>query len=99
MKETANFNLADTALDSLEKIHIDAKGIVEGKLENIGIDFSHLDNAKINFTYWDTMNPMTGKVRRRKEVTINFTGYEMNYKLQDDNKQNILKCLWEASKK
>lgn len=99
MNETANFNLADTALDSLENIHIDAKGIVKDKLVNIGIDFSHLDNAKIETTYWDTTNPMTGNVKRRKEVTISFTDYEMDYKLQDDNKPNILKCLWEASKK
>lgn len=94
-------NLSDIILDNLENIHIDAKGTVLGepKSINIGIDISNLNNAKIEITCWDEWNSITGKIEHKKKATISFTDYEMSYKLQDESKTNILKCLWEASKK
>lgn len=94
-------NLSDIILDKLENIHIDAKGTIEDKSEsiNIGIDISDLNNAKIEIECWDKKNPITGKIKHKKKATISFTDYEMDYKFQDKNKTNILKCLWEASKK
>lgn len=94
-------NLSDIILDKLENIHIDAKGTVLGepKSINIGIDISDLNNAEMEIKCWDERNPITGKMERKKKATISFTDYEMNYKLQDENKINILECLWEASKK
>lgn len=64
-------NLSDITLNELENIHIDAKGTIEGKLENIGIDFSHLSNATITFTSWDTKDSVTGKVKHRKKRSNN----------------------------
>lgn len=94
-------NLSDIILDKLENIHIDAKGTIEDKLEsvNIGIDFSNLNDAKIEITCWDEWNSITGKIEHKKKATISFTDYEMSYKLQDESKTNILECLWTASKK
>ena len=94
-------NLSDIILDNLENIHIDAKGTILGELVsiNIGIDISDLNNAMIEINCWDERNPITGKIEHKKKATISFTDYEMSYKLQDESKTNILKCLWEASKK
>lgn len=94
-------NLSDIVLDNLENIHIDAKGTVLGepKSINIGIDISNLNDAKIEITCWDEWNSITGKIKHKKKATISFTDYEMSYKLQDESKTNILKCLWEARKK
>lgn len=94
-------NLSDVILDKLENIHIDVKGTIEDKSEsvNIGIDISNLNDAKIEITCWDEWNSITGKIEHKKKATISFTDYEMSYKLQDESKTNILKCLWEASKK
>lgn len=93
--------MSDIILDNLENIHIDAKGTVLGepKSINIGIDISNLNDAKIEITCWDEWNSITGKIEHKKKATISFTDYEMSYKLQDESKTNILKCLWEASKK
>lgn len=94
-------NLSDIILDDLENIHIDAKGTILGELGsiNIGIDISDLNNAMIEINCWNKRNPITGKIEHKKKATISFTDYEMSYKLQDESKTNILKCLWEASKK
>lgn len=94
-------NLSDIILDKLENIHIDAKGTVLGepKSINIGIDISDLNNAEMEITCWDERNPITGKMERKKKATISFTDYEMDYKLQDETKTNILECLWKESKK
>lgn len=94
-------NLSDIIIDKLENIHIDAKCTIKDKPEitNIGIDISNLNNAKIEITCWDEWNSITGKIEHKKKATISFTDYEMSYKLQDESKTNILKCLWEASKK
>ena len=94
-------NLSDIILDKLENIHIDAKGTIKDKSEsaNIGIDISDLNNAEMEITCWDERNPITGKMERKKKATISFTDYEMDYKLQDETKTNILECLWKASKK
>lgn len=94
-------NLSDIILDDLENIHIDAKGTIFGELRsiNIGIDILDLNNAMIEINCWNERNPITGKIDIRKKATISFTDYEMSYKLQDESKTNILKCLWEASKK
>lgn len=93
-------NLSDIILDNLENIHIDAKGTVLGepKSINIGIDISDLNNAEMEITCWDERNPTTGKMERKKKATISFTDYEMNYKLQDETKTNILECLWKTRK-
>ena len=53
----------------------------------------------MEITCWDERNPITGKMERKKKATISFTDYEMDYKLQDETKTNILECLWKASKK
>lgn len=91
-------NLSDIILDKLENIHIDAKGTVLGepKSINIGIDISDLNNSEMEITCWDERNPITGKMGRKKKATISFTDYEMDYKLQDETKTNILECLWKA---
>ena len=93
--------MSDIILDNLEKIHIDANGTILGEpgSVNIGIDISDLNNAEIEITCWDEKNPITGKIEHKKKATISFTDYEMSYKLQDESKTNILKCLWEARKK
>ena len=91
-------NLSDIILDKLDNIHIDAKGTIKNKSEsaNIGIDISDLNNAEMEITCWDERNPITGKMERKKKATISFTDYEMDYKLQDETKTNILECLWKA---
>lgn len=91
-------NLSDIILDKLENIHIDAKGTIKDKSEsaNIGIDISNLNDAKIEIECWDKKNPITGKIEHKKKATISFTDYEMDYKLQDETKTNILECLWKA---
>lgn len=94
-------NLSDIILDNLENIHIDARGTILGKPKsiNIGIDISDLNNAEMEITCWDERNPITGKMECKKKATISFTDYEMDYKIQDKNKTNILECLWKASKR
>ena len=92
--------MSDIILNNLENIHINAKGSIKNKSEsvNIGIDISNLNDAEIEINCWDEKNPITGKIEHKKKATISFTDYEMNYKLQDENKINILECLWKANK-
>lgn len=102
MRKIEDFiNLSDIILDKLENIHIDAKGTIKDKLENIniGIDISNLNDAKIEIACWNEWNSITGKIEHKEKATISFTDYEMDYKLQDETKTNILECLWKASKK
>lgn len=96
-------SLSDIVLESINSLHIKAVGSVacenpscEYKNVNVDIDFSKMKHPMLNIDVWHERT-VTGEIVTKKKVTITFEDYDLDFTL-DKERDNILSCLWKASR-
>lgn len=96
-------SLSDIVLENMNSLHIEAVGSVackksfcEYKNVNVDIDFSKIKHPMLDIDVWHERT-VTGEIVTKKKVTITFEDYDLDFSL-DKDRNNILNCLWKASR-